>query len=106
MEIIKVTNKLFNEERETVMVYSNADKKWYIDTTLPKHINKFKKQGWTQTAEYVYDDGSVCGGAFEGTEKAITIRNPSKKRVMSEKQMGNLHGHIKDDDDEDDEEDE
>jgi hypothetical protein len=103
MKTIKIAGKLTNEERETVIVYDNVDKKWYVDTTLNKHLNRFKKQGWTQTTEYVYDDGSVCGGTFEGTEKAITIRNPNKKRVMSDKQMQNLHQH---DDDEDDEEEE
>lgn len=101
MEIIKVTTKLSNDERETVIVYDNIDKKWYADTTLSKHVNRFKKQGWTQTTEYIYEDGTICGGAFEGSEKAITIRNPNKKRVMSEKQMGNLHGHSDDDDEED-----
>ncbi len=102
MEIIEVTSRLSVEERETVIVYDNVDKKWRVDTTLPKHANRFKKQGWTQTAEYVYEDGSVCGGVFEGSEKAITIRNPNKKRVMSELQMNNLHGH--DDDEDEDEE--
>lgn len=99
METIKVTNRLSVEERETVIVYDNVDKKWRVDTTLSKHVNRFKKQGWTQTAEYVYEDGSVCGGAFEGFERAITIRNAEKKQ-MSEKQMGNL----RDNDDEDDDE--
>ena len=101
METIKINGKLTNEERETVLVYDNIGKKWYVDTTLAKHVNKFKKQGWTQTAEYVYEDGSVCGGVFEGAEKAITIRNPNKKRVMSDEQMKNLHRH-----DEEEEEDE
>jgi hypothetical protein len=100
MEIIKLMTKLSNEERETVIVYDNIDKKWCADTTLTKHANKFKKQGWTQTTEYVYEDGTVCGGVFEASDKAITIRDPNKKRVMSEKQMQNLHGR----DDEDDEE--
>ncbi len=105
METIKVTTKLSTEERETVIVYDNINKKWYADTTLSKHVNKFKKQGWTQIAEYVYDDGSLCGGAFEGSEKAITIRNPNKKRVMSDEQMKNLHRHDNEDDEyEDDEE--
>lgn len=102
METIEVTSRLSVEERETVIVYDNVDKKWRVDTTLPKHVNRFKKQGWTQTVEYVYEDGSVCGGVFEGSEKAITIRNPNKKRVMSELQMNNLHKH--DDDEDEDEE--
>lgn len=102
MEIIKVNTKLSNEEKETVIVYSNIDKRWYVDTTLTKHMNKLKKQEWTQTAEYVYEDGTVCGGVFEGSEKAITIRNPNKKRVMSDKQMKNLHRCDEDDEDEED----
>ena len=102
METIKINNKLSNEERETVIVYDNTEKKWYADTTLAKHVNKFKKQGWKQTAEYVYDDGSLCGGAFEGSDKAITIRNPNIKRVMSDEQMKNLHRRNEEDEDDED----
>ena len=97
METIKLTTRLSAEERETVLVYDNIDKKWFMDTTVPKHANKAKKQGWTQTSEFVYEDGTVCGGAFEAPARAITIRNAEKKQ-MSEKQMGNLFG---DDEDED-----
>ena len=105
METIKINTRLSTEEKETILVYDNVDKKWYVDTTLTKHVNKFKKQGWIQTAEYVYEDGSVCGGVFEGSEKAITIRNPNKKRVMSEKQMKNLLGGVEDDEEDEDDED-
>ena len=102
MDTIKVTSKLSNEERETVIVYDNTEKKWYADTTLAKHVNKFKKQGWKQTTEYVYEDGSICGGAFEGSDKAITIRNPNIKRVMSDEQMKNLHRHDEEEEDDED----
>ena len=103
MEKIKLTTRRSTEERETVLVYDNVEKKWIMDSTVPKHFNKAKKQGWVQTAELVYEDGAVCGGVFEAPGKGITIRNPNKKRVMSDKQMQNLHQH---DDDEDDEEEE
>ena len=102
MEIIKVTSRLATEERETVIVYDNIDKKWRVDTTLAKHVNKFKKQGWTQTAEYIYEDGTVCGGVFEAPTKGITIRDPNKKRVMNELQMKNLHKHDEEDEDDED----
>ena len=95
-----MNSRLSTEERETVMVYDNIDKKWHADTTLPKHVNKFKKQGWIQISEYVYEDGTVCGGAFIAPAKGITIRDPNKKRVMNELQMTNLHRR-----DEEDEED-
>ena len=98
METIRINSRLTLEERETVLVYNSAEKTWYVDTVVPKHMNKFKKQGWTQTAEYVYEDGTACGGAFEAPQRAITIRNAEKKQ-MTEKQMGNLCS----DDDEDEE---
>lgn len=98
MKTIKVTARLAAEERETILVYDNADKMWHMDSTIPKHANKAKKQGWTQTTEYVYDDGTVCGGIFEAPARAITIRNTEKKQ-MSEKQMNNLVSE--DDEDED-----
>ena len=98
MEKIKVTTRLSTEERETILVYDNIDKKWLMDTTMPKHANKAKKQGWKQTVEYVYEDGTVCGGTFEAPARAITIRNAEKKQ-MSDKQLGNLAN-----DDEDEEE--
>ena len=89
METIKVNSRLSAEERETVLVYDNVDKVWCMDSTVPKHFNKAKKQGWKQTAEFVYEDGTVCGGAFEAPARAITIRSTEKKQ-LSEKQMGNL----------------
>ncbi len=101
MEIIKVNTRLAAEERETVLIYDAAEKVWTMDTSVPKHFRKALKQGWTPKVQYVYDDGTVCAMVLAAPEKAITIRNPSKTRVMSEKQMNNLHGH--EDDDEDDE---
>lgn len=101
METIRINSRISIDEKETVLVYSAADKMWYMDTVVSKHMNKAKKQDWTQTAEYVYEDGSVCGGVFEAPDKAITIRNPNKKRVMTEEQMKNLHRHDEDEDDED-----
>lgn len=96
MEIIKITSRLSAEERETILVYDNIDKVWHMDTTVSKHANKAKKQGWTQTAEYIYEDGTSCGGVFKAPARAITIRNAEKKQ-MSDEQMKNLLS----DDDED-----
>ncbi len=98
MKTIKINGQLTAEEREVALVYNYADKKWIMDTTVLKYYNKAKKQGWVQTAEYVYKDGSVCGGVFEAPSYAVTIRSTTKKQ-MTEKQMHNLLA----DDDEDDE---
>lgn len=98
METIKVNSRLTTEERETVLVYDSVDKVWRMDSTVPKHFNKALKQQWTPIAQYVYEDGAICGMALTAPARAITIRNTEKKQ-MSEKQMGNLTSS--DDDDED-----
>lgn len=99
METIKVNSKLSAEERETILNYDSETRMWTMDTTVPKHFRKALKQDWTPIREYVYEDGSVCGMVLTASEKAITVRNPNKKRVMSELQMGNLHKHDGEEDD-------
>lgn len=89
MEIIKVTTRLSAEERETILNYDNVDKVWFMDSTVPKHFNRALKQGWTPTAQYVYEDGTLCGMTLTAPARAITIRNTTKKQ-MSEKQLTNL----------------
>ena len=89
MKTITINGQLTAEEREVALVYNYADKKWIMDTTMLKYYNKARKQGWTQTTEYVYKDGSVCGGVFEAPIYAVTIRSTTKKQ-MTEKQMCNL----------------
>lgn len=83
--------RLTIDEKETLLQYDATDKKWIIDTTVLKHYNKAKRQGWKQLVEYVYDDNSVCGGVFEAPDYAVTIRSTSKKQ-MSDRQMSNLGG--------------
>lgn len=79
MKIIKVSGRLSGEERETTLRYDNIDKQWYLETTILKHYNKCRKQGWTQTAEYHYEDGTVIGGWFVAPGRAVTLRNAVKK---------------------------
>ena len=91
MEIIKVYGKLTLEERDTTIVYDSITKEWVMDSMTPKIFRKALKQGWKPVRQYVYEDGTVCGMTLTGPERAITIRNTSKKQ-MSEKQLGNLGG--------------
>ena len=90
MRIYNLTSKLAVDERETHFWIDGAnDDKVVMDTTIMKDFNKAKKQGWTQIAEYIYGDGSVCGGCFEAPRRAISIRGVTK-RVVTEKQLANL----------------
>ena len=89
MEIIKVANRLTNEEKETILSYDSIDKTWNMYSTVPKHFRKALKQGWSLIKQYVYDDGTVCGMELVAQDRAVTIRSTTKKQ-MSEKQLENL----------------
>lgn len=90
MRIYNLTSKLSTDEREThFWIDGMNDDKVVMDTTIMKDFNKAKKRGWTQIAEYVYGDGSVCGGCFEAPRRAISMRGVTK-RVMTEKQLETL----------------
>lgn len=90
MRIYRLASRLSVDERETHFWIDGAnDDKVVMDTTIMKDFNKAKKQGWTQIAEYLYSDGSVCGGCFEAPRRAISIRS-TNKRVVTEKQLENF----------------
>ena len=91
MKTIKVSGRLTLEERETLLNYDSIDKVWTMDSMVPKHFRKALKQGWTPIKQYVDQDGTVCGMVLAASERAVTIRNTTKKQ-MSEKQLGNLNG--------------
>lgn len=90
MKTIKVYDKLTIEERETILLYDSEQKIWTMDSTVPKHFRKALKQEWTPITQYVYEDGTICGMVLTAPERAVTIRNTSKKQ-LSEKQLGNLN---------------
>ena len=94
MEIIKVSSRLDLEEKEVLLTYNLIDKKWTMESFVPKYFRKALKQGWQPIRQYVYEDGTVCGMVLTASERAITIRNTTKKQ-MSEKQLGNLSGEDK-----------
>lgn len=89
MQIVKIKERLLAEEKEVLLLYDSVDKQWVMDTTVMKFYNKAKKQGWEQIKEFIYEDGTVCGGIFVAPDRAVTIRNIDPKQ-MSEKQMENL----------------
>ena len=90
METIKISTKLSNEEKETILTYDAIDKIWTMDTTIQKHMNRAIKQGWIPIKQYMYTDGTVCGMVLIASDRSITIRNTSKKEV-STKQLENLN---------------
>lgn len=104
MDTTHKTIRFSAEEKETHLWYDPIDHIWKMDSNIPKHFNKAVKQGWTPVSQAVYDDGTVCAMILTAPDGAITIRNPNKKRIMSEAQKVALFGLKNDELDEDFEE--
>lgn len=78
-EKIVVGSKVENYKQATLVSFSQIDKIWCVDTTIPKHYNRFLRQGWKLVREYVCGNGEIIGGVFEAPERAITIRSVTKE---------------------------
>lgn len=89
MQTVKINGKLTTEERETLLRYDPIEKKWFMDSSVPKHFRKALNQSWTPIKQYIDEDGIVSEMVLVAPERAITIRN-SEKKQLSEKQRDNL----------------
>ena len=88
MIIRKMNGSLFTEERETVIRYDYVEKCWYADTSVSKHITKFKKQGWEIVSQTINEQGIVQAVEFKcDNPSSITIgRAVKRKRDLTEEQ--------------------
>lgn len=69
------------EERETHIRWDPVGKVWIAWSCIPKHIDQFKRQGWTITEE------NKDGLFFEAPAHAVKIMPAEKKkRQMTDKQ--------------------
>ena len=84
---MKLAEKLLSEERETILTYSDSDKKWHIYTAVPAHMRKFDKLGYQCIKTQFYSDNTVESKEYEVPKFAISFRKPEKiKRELSEEQ--------------------
>ena len=90
MHITTKTVRFFPEERETHLWYDTIDHIWTMESNIPKHFNTAVRQGWKPVSKSIYEDGTVCAMALTAPDGAITIRNPNKKRTLSDSQKAAL----------------
>lgn len=84
---MNLAEKLLTDERETILTYCEADKKWYIYTAVLPHMRKFDKLGYKCVKTRYYSDGTVESKDYEIPKFAISFRKPEKiKRELSEEQ--------------------
>ena len=78
--------RLAKEERETILTYNESDGYWEIYTAVQSHIRKFDKLNYEVTNIDYYEDGTVAGKFYKVPKNAISFRDPSKKRNLTDEQ--------------------
>ena len=78
--------RLTKDERETILVYNEADGYWTIYSAVQPHIRKFDKLNYPITDIDYYSNGEVAGKFYQVPKNAISFKDPTKKRNISEEQ--------------------
>lgn len=88
----RMNGHLTAEERETLLRFDYLDQCWYVETSVPTHITKFKKQGWEIVAQTLSKDGNVQAVEFKcNNPSSISIgRAEKRKRELTEEQRQKL----------------
>lgn len=88
----------FKEERETVILFSEQENSWSIQTNVRKHINKFlKKEDYFEWIEKEEDDGKVISIVAKLSDLERFAFNPSIKvrKRLSSKEKSDLVNRLK-----------
>lgn len=83
---VEQIQRLTKDERETILSYNEADGYWTIYTGVQSHIRKFDKLNYLITDIDYYPDGEVAGKFYQVPKNAISFKDPTKKRNISEEQ--------------------
>ena len=88
----RMNGHLTAEERETLLRFDYLDQCWYVETSVPTHITKFKKQGWEIVSQTLSKDGSIQAVEFKcDNPSSISIGNAErKKKELTEEQRQKL----------------
>ena len=78
--------RLTKDERETILIYNEADGYWTIYSAVQPHIRKFDKLNYPITDIDYYSNGEVAGKFYQVPKNAISFKDPTKKRNISEEQ--------------------
>ena len=86
MKIKKINYTISQEERETLLRYDYLDQCWYVETSVPTHITKFKRQGWEIVSQTVNENGNVQVVEFKCDNPSSIIIGKAEKKKLTEEQ--------------------
>lgn len=87
--------KLTRDERETILVYNEADGFWTIYSAVQPHIRKFDKLNYEVTDVDLYEDNTVAAKFYKVPKNAISFRDTSKKRNYTDEQRAAMSERAK-----------
>ena len=79
-----MSDKLTREDRETIIIFCEADNSYHIDTSIQMHIRKFDKLGYECISEQTYKDGTIMAKVYKVPKFAISFRSPKRKTLSDE----------------------
>ena len=82
----RMNGHLTAEERETLLRFDYLDQCWYVETSVPTHITKFKKQGWEIVSQTLSKDGSIQAVEFKCDNPSSIIIGKAEKKKLTEEQ--------------------
>lgn len=88
----------FKEERETVILFSEQENSWCVQTNVRKHINKFlKKEDYFEWIEKEEENGKVISIVAKLSDLERFTFNPSIKirKQLSSKEKSDLVNRLK-----------
>ena len=93
----KMNGRITTEEKETLLRFDYLEKCWYVDTSVPSHITKFKKQGWEIVSQTVNEQGDIQAVEFKcDNPTSISINKAEKrKKELTEEQRKILAERLK-----------
>lgn len=86
MKIKKISYTISQEERETILRFDYIDQCWYVETSVPKHITRFTKQGWEIVSQTVNENDNVQVVEFKCDNPSSISINKAEKRKLTEEQ--------------------
>lgn len=86
MKIKKISYTISQEEKETVLRFDYIDQCWYVETSVPTHITKFKKQGWEIVSQTINHLGNIQVVEFKCDNPSSISINKAEKRKLTEEQ--------------------
>ena len=79
----RMNGHLTAEERETLLRFDYLDQCWYVETSVPTHITKFKKRGWEIVSQTLSKDGSIQAVEFKcDNPSSISIGKAEKRKIQ------------------------